>query len=54
MPKITAEQLRYAAAKLECMSDDELDQLFRQQSPSPTKAETYAFLERLICGSSKT
>jgi len=46
MGKITAEQLRRAAARLECMSDEELDEILSKQTVSPEAAESYAFLER--------
>lgn len=48
MPKITAEQLRRAAARLECMSDKELDEILSKQSVSPDAVESYAFLERWL------
>lgn len=51
MGKITAEQLRRAADRIEEMSDEEFKD-FVSDMPRPVDCEFFAALERLICGSS--
>ena len=51
--KITAEQLRRAADRIEEMSDEEFKEFFLD-IPRPVECDFYATLERLICGSSRS